>query len=165
MEITQGGEEGSGPYELTGRDFAMFSNYIQYFVSMFGLVDYDINLAFGGVNSISTSRASFWINEDAKAIRIDCTPKWDIKPTPYNLARVAYHEIVECIVSRIEAMGKRRFATEEEFEGVCHSVVRIFENTHFQLMWAAGVLKNVEKGNRLKGLPGMACQKTVSIVR
>jgi hypothetical protein len=156
----------SGQHGLTYKNFMSFRAYVNYFAELFSLTGYDISVTFGGPNTIETSRASFWINEDARVIRVDLTKVWDIKPTEYAIARVAYHEIVECMLTKIEVYGKRRFCTEDEFEGLIHGIVRTFEGTHFELMWEAGELQDASKKfNNIKAVPGMVGKKALSIMR
>jgi hypothetical protein len=153
-------------YQLDRSHYKLFCSYTRYFAELFAMTSYDIDIQFGGPNTITTARASFWINEDARSIRVDLTKVWDINPTPYALARVAYHEILECLLTKIEVYGKRRFCTEEEFEGLIHGVVRSFEGTHFELMWEAGGLKDAaKKFDNLKAVPGMVGAKALSILR
>jgi hypothetical protein len=128
----------SKTYKLTETHFKKFKKHFHYWIDFFGLKDWELAFSFDKAENADGDDARASVHYDGTSkIVIICLNKEFVgsEPTEYNLARCAYHEVLELLLGKLNFYMRNK-CTEDEIEEEIHRVIRIFENVHFEDHWS-----------------------------
>lgn len=107
--------------------FDIFKKECNYWIEKFGLKEWNVD--FQHDDNIEGSLASCSVNLPARKAIIFLEPLWgDDNPTPQELKRVAFHEVMELFLSPVWYLAEERFVTANQLEENRHGVIRTMEN-------------------------------------
>jgi hypothetical protein len=81
------------------------------------------------------TRAQCWIHFDGRVANTVLQEKWDDVPYPGEIERVAFHEVMEAMLSDLWMLTTRRYLSEDEVEVARHRLIRILENSVWKQDW------------------------------
>lgn len=118
-------------YELTQEHFDYFIKQCKYFVTFFGLQDWEMHYLW---EDVEDCRASCTSTQQGKICTISLGKVWHtVEPTQDMLCKVAFHEVWELLTSELEVVARNDFdltnaGRREVLERARHTLIRRMEN-------------------------------------
>ena len=119
------------PYKTTKKDFEEFTAEAQKWSNYFGMSDWEIIYLHDDQQGVGDNRASCYVDYNGKIASIYLACEWNIPPYKGVIKKVAFHEIVEVLISPLRVMAQSRYVTSDEIDVANHYIVRILENCVF----------------------------------
>lgn len=117
---------------LTEKDYAWFKEEARYWLRFFGCFEWDLRFLFEEDDEALAS--ALWKAHQG-IVAITLAKTWTHDPiTPYNLSKVAFHEICEVLLGRLGDLAGIA-ASEARVEREIHIIIRKLENTVFEYEW------------------------------
>jgi hypothetical protein len=115
----------------TKRDFRIFQEEVEKWLSFFGLSGWNIDFLHKKLPSHELACITYDLN--GKNINFFLTTTY--RAEYYNeksIRETARHEVLECLLARLDFLAKDRFTTEEQIDEARHEIIAILENTMFK---------------------------------
>jgi hypothetical protein len=120
-------------YTTTKKDFIFFKREINHWLQYFGLIDFDVRILHLKERDFLLGGLSY--NVMNRTANITLNTSWiETKPDKYELAKTAFHEVVELLLSQLRNYSES-YISEDEVNREIHKIIVIFENTVFQEYW------------------------------
>ena len=125
-------------YTLERHHFAYFTGCAKAIVELCGILDWEISYLF--IDAEETSpRASMKVHDRFNRIAsIQLYDSWDKPPSEFHLWRMAFHEVMELLLSDIHCMAMDRDFDYNSYDREHHRVIRILETAWFDGMYKYG---------------------------
>ena len=123
-------------YKLENKHFDKFKEYFDFWVAEFGLNGWEVAYFFRKTeDGDEDARASVHWDPDSRIVVCCLNKEWvGSEPTNKNLARCAYHEVVELLLGRLNELLRYKAAiADSTITEEIHRLIRIFENVHFEM--------------------------------
>ena len=114
--------------KLTKAQIALFCDEVQKWRDKAGLYRWSLSI---GEGTSSDSDATCWTDLLGGLAVISIRDEWDEKPTDRHIAHLAFHEVMELLLSPLTALAEERFCTANELEIARHEII----HTLAQLLW------------------------------
>ena len=124
-------------HKLTKEHFEKFKKFFGHWIDVFGLKDWEIAYFFKKTEDedLDDARASVQFDNGARIVVCCLSKNWfGSEPTDHNLARCAYHEVLELLLGKLNEMLRSK-CTDNDITEEIHRIIRIFENVHFESSW------------------------------
>jgi len=107
-----------------------------YFYDFFKLSDYELTIT--GQDKFDTRGSAYWHSyEEASAMCTICYSNGWISSgevTKYEIDKIAFHEVCECLLQEINKISRERFISEVVIEHSIHQIIRRIENSVYPLI-------------------------------
>jgi hypothetical protein len=127
------GLQEDGSYITTEQDYLTYKSETEKWVKFFGLTDFEWIVE--RKQTDEETRAQCWIHFDGRVANTVLQEKWDDVPYPGEIERVAFHEVMEAMLSDLWMLTTRRYLSEDEVEVARHRLIRILENSVWKQDW------------------------------
>lgn len=104
----------------TAAHFKYFESRCRHWIDRLSLNDYDWFIMHGG--SDADAMATFWHNHTGKQVTIKFSSVWNTLISRAEMDRVAFHEIFESYLVRLENIAEAR-DSKQEIEAERHAIV------------------------------------------
>jgi hypothetical protein len=112
--------------KLTNRHFQLYKDKVREYVKLFGMFDWEINFCF---EDSDESKAWILTHTDGKIAMFGLAKAWaDLRPSDRNITFAARHEVIELLLSELDAHARDRWATPWEINNSRHGVIRRIEH-------------------------------------
>lgn len=123
-----------GKKKTNREDFGLFKDESEYWIRFFGCLGWRID--YEHATLLAESLAEY--NSDIEGRCALITMNKEFPEISYNkkeIRRTGFHEIVEIMFSRLISLAIDRSATKQEIIEAKHELIRIFENSIFEVMY------------------------------
>lgn len=113
-------------FKTTEKHFKLFKPECDYWIQAFGLIDWEIHY----FHETDPDRNLAWESHNVtnRIASMGLSAEWKRpKPTKYMIRKVAFHEVCELLLARLDTEAKFRFATEDNVNETRHAVIRVLE--------------------------------------
>jgi len=112
------------PGNTTKADFKVFKAEVEKWIEAFGLYDWEVDIAHGGVSSDEHSaECQYQVDARRATIRLSeqftCGGSFDAN----DLRQAARHEVGELLLARLVYLAENRCVTYEEIEEAHHDII------------------------------------------
>jgi len=126
---------GSDEHKLQSHHFAYFVGCCKALVRHIGINDWEISYQFLE-SDLDTPRASTTIyDKNNRLAGIQLHDSWDRVPSEFNIWKVAFHEVMELLLSDLSILAQSREWDYYDYDREHHRLIRILENSWFGGMW------------------------------
>jgi len=120
--------------------FPAFRNEAEKWITRLGLIGWQVRIMCATseeYSDLSDSRAICRICRQGRQADIILNAQWDESPNDYLVRRTAFHEVLELLIFRMQALAFDPKASEEDWEEESHAVIRTLENAVFNREYGA----------------------------
>jgi hypothetical protein len=118
-------------YKTTKKDLNIFQLECKKWIKHFGLLDWEVHYFID--EDDDDSRGCCVASSENGITSIFLNRHWEDKPKQAELRKVAFHEVWELILSPYRLLAESRYATGRELERERHRIIRILENTIWEV--------------------------------
>lgn len=117
--------------KTTNKDFELFKKNVNHWVKFFGLNNWKIYLVHEDTQKELDAGAWCSWNVEGRAATIGLSIDWGNHtiPTPYEIKRMAFHEVCEMMLAPMNDLAASRLWDQYSYDSEKHNVIRILENT------------------------------------
>jgi len=132
-------------YETSETDFDVFQKESKYWISKFGLTNWEIMFRHNPEDD-ETDRALCYIEPQSHIATLVLPHSWySVEPSDYLIRRSAFHEVMEILLAEINILANERFTSRDKLETAIHSFIRVMENIVFEGDMNQRAMKDVSK--------------------
>lgn len=113
-------------HKITKKHLKTFNKCVHFYLTNFSLKDWEVEVEVG--EDETTTRAECFTSLEDKYCKIKIDPRWDVEPTPVELNKTAFHEVMELLLSPLYSLAKDRFITEKQISEAGHSIIMRLQN-------------------------------------
>lgn len=115
-------------YKTTNKDFEKFKKHCKKWIEFWNLYEWEIYFTH---TANANARASCWWDISGMIATIGLGKEWGDKPEPYELSRVAFHEVCEVMLSLLTQLAQDEYS-ERKASRRSHTIIRRLENIVFE---------------------------------
>lgn len=127
-------EEGK-VYKTTKNNFKFFEVEVNYWISYFGLLGWDIEILHLYPDNTATCGWFSCENLHDRCGSIVLSKQMNVEPINEVLSQIAFHEVMELFFSRIFFIAAARNFSIQDLTEENHNLIRILENTVFKELY------------------------------
>jgi len=128
----------SGGINLERHHFSYFIGCCKALIKKLGLFDWEVSFQYYESDE-NTPRASTTVYDRFNRLAaIQLYDNWDRPANEFNLWMVAFHEVMELLLSDLHCMAMTREFDYHLYDREHHRVIRILENAWFKEIWENG---------------------------
>ncbi len=113
----------------TQKEFQIFKKESMMWVDKLGLKGWDIEYSHKSLDIGTLATCSY--NVISRSADLSLNVVWIKSPTVLNIKRAAFHEVMELLLARFDAIARDRSLGEFELEEEAHNIIRVFENIFY----------------------------------
>jgi hypothetical protein len=125
-------------HKLEKHHFSFFVGCCKALVKLSGLHEWEVTYLFLGSDEESPRASTMVHDRFNRLASIQLYDKWNSIPSEFHLWRVAFHEVMELLLSDVHCLAMDREFDYNTYDREHHRVIRILEATWFDGMWKYG---------------------------
>ena len=114
-------------YRTTRKHFKQFKSECRYWLNAFGLLGWCVSF----FHEMEPDGNLAWEshNVPGRIASLGLSTEWEqLEPNKHEIRRVAFHEVCELLLARLDTEAKYRFAVEDNINEARHAVIRTLEH-------------------------------------
>ena len=114
-------------YKTSKKDYKLFKTYCKKWIDFWGLYEWETNYVH---YANEDARASIWWEMTGMIATIGLGKVW-ADPEPYELSKVAFHEVCEIMLCPVTQLALDEYA-KRKVDNRIHTIIRRLENIIFE---------------------------------